>query len=299
MTAKVLCVGRIYCDLVFSGIANLPRAGQETYADDLAIFAGGGAFITGAYLAAAGIETSLCGIIPNGPFGAGIEGELTASGLDLHPCEKANALEQPQITVVMSSEVDRAFLTRRSGAALPDTIAKTIATGGFTHLHIAELATLHEHPELITFAKQNGLSISLDCAWDEAAMATENGLDLLKQVNLFLPNEPELLQISHSNSGVSDAARAIAKSGPIVVVKRGAKGAGYWGPNGVVADAIAESAKPVDPTGAGDAFNAGFLSRWLKKDSPIECLRSGNTFGMMAIGHLGGATAAKGLKGKL
>ncbi|MBL1434631.1 MAG: carbohydrate kinase family protein [Rhodobacteraceae bacterium] len=296
MSAKVLCVGRIYCDLVFSGIVDLPRAGQETYAKDLTLFAGGGAYITGAYLAAAGLETSLCGIIPNGLFGAAIEDELAGSGLNLRACQNAGAHVQPQVTVVMSSEFDRAFLTRRTGAALPDTFSQTIATGGFTHLHIAELATLQEHPELITLAKQNGLSISLDCAWDEAAMTAPNGMDLLKNVDLFLPNEPELLKISPSDDGVDGAAKKLAESGPIVVVKRGAAGAGYWGPNGNYSAAPLKTAKAIDPTGAGDAFNAGFLARWLTDASPEDCLKNGNAFGMAAIGQLGGATAARSLK---
>ncbi len=295
MTAKVLCVGRIYCDLVFSGIANLPRAGQETYADNLSIFAGGGAYITGAYLAAAGIQASLCGVIPNGPFGAGIMAELDASGLDLGPCEMANNGEQPQVTIVMSSQEDRAFLTRRTGAALPETCSDTIAAGGFNHLHIAELATLQEHPELIVLARKNNMSISLDSAWDEAAMQALSGFDLLKNIDLFLPNEPELIKISGGKGGVEAAARHLAKTGPIVVVKRGALGAGYWGREGEFADAVAGDCITIDPTGAGDAFNAGFLAYWLQKASPIACLKNGNRFGRAAIGQLGGASAAQGM----
>ncbi len=293
MTAKVLCVGRIYCDLVFSGIATLPRAGQETYAENLNIFAGGGAYITGAYLAAAGMNTSLCGVIPNGPFGASINTEMAASGLDLQACEQAPPQAQPQVTVVMSSHKDRAFLTRRTGAALPESIPKTIAAGGFTHLHISELATLQEHPNLIALARENGLSISLDCAWDEAAMQVPNGLNLLKTVDLFLPNEPELLKISDGADGVALAAKRISENGPIVVVKRGALGAGYWGPEGVFASGPAGESKAIDPTGAGDAFNAGFLVSWLADKPPMACLKNGNRFGSAAISQLGGATSAK------
>jgi sugar/nucleoside kinase (ribokinase family) len=295
VTAKVLCVGRIYCDLVFSGIATLPSAGRETYAENLSIFAGGGAYITGAYLVAAGMNTSLCGMLPNGPFGESIRAEMAASGLDFQPCEQAAAQAQPQVTVVMSSHEDRAFLTRRTGAALPETFPKTIALGGFTHLHISELATLQEHPNLIALARENGLSISLDCAWDEAAMQVPNGLNLLKTVDLFLPNEPELLKISGEVGGVALAAKKISENGPIVVGKRGASGAGYWGPEGEFTGLPARKSKVIDPTGAGDAFNAGFLVSWLADKPPIMCLKNGNRFGMAAIGQLGGATSAKSL----
>ena len=295
MTTKVLCVGRIYCDLVFSGMANLPRAGQETYAENLSVFAGGGAYITGAYLVAAGVETSLCGTIPSGPFGAEIRAELAASGLNLHPCKPAAAQEQPQVTVVMSAPEDRAFLTRRTGAALPDSFPDTIASGGFTHLHIAELATLLECPDLVPIARENGLSISLDCAWDEAAMHAAGTPNLLANVDLFLPNEPELLKVSEVKGGVAAAAKHLAARGPVVVVKRGALGAMHWSPEGEYVEAPAHAGTAIDPTGAGDAFNAGYLVNWLKRASPIECLTSGNAFGRVAISQLGGAAAAKNL----
>lgn len=47
----VLCVGRVYCDVVFSGLQDLPASGQEVYASDLSMHAGGGAAISASYFA--------------------------------------------------------------------------------------------------------------------------------------------------------------------------------------------------------------------------------------------------------
>ena len=41
---KVLCVGRLYCDLVFSGVPKMPVVGEEVFAKKLSTHAGGGAF---------------------------------------------------------------------------------------------------------------------------------------------------------------------------------------------------------------------------------------------------------------
>ena len=39
---KVLCVGRLYCDLVFSGVPKMPVVGEEVFAKKLSTHAGGG-----------------------------------------------------------------------------------------------------------------------------------------------------------------------------------------------------------------------------------------------------------------
>ncbi len=55
----IVCAGRVYCDLIFTGLTELPRLGEETYAKDLAVEPGGGGFITAANLSALGHKTML------------------------------------------------------------------------------------------------------------------------------------------------------------------------------------------------------------------------------------------------
>ena len=54
--------------------------------------------------------------------------------------------------------------------------------------------------------------------------------------------------------------------------------------------------EPVDTTGAGDSFNAGFLHRWLQGAPLVECLRLGAACGALSTLGLGGTGAQPTLR---
>lgn len=109
----VLSIGRIYCDLIFTGLRSLPEPGREVFADDIKIAAGGGAFIAAAHLAHAGREVALVARLGTDALSLGIEPELGAGGVDLGFLEHSPGAG-PQVTVASVIGNDRAFLSRRA-----------------------------------------------------------------------------------------------------------------------------------------------------------------------------------------
>ena len=279
----VLCAGRIYCDLVFTGLDRMPRLGAEVFAGGLGVHAGGGAFITAATFPALGRPSALCGVLPAEPFGSLVRADADAAGIDLRYCAAAPEGADPQVTVAIVASGDRAFLTRAPGRALP----QMAALDGARHLHIGELGTLREHPELLGLARAAGMTVSLDCAWDDSV--TPDVAPLIAAVDVFLPNEGEAAQLARLGLPLPQ--------GPITVVKRGAKGASAISADGRI-DADAPAVEVRDPTGAGDAFNAGFLDRWLDGAPLRDCLAAGNACGaatVQAVGGVGGGAAIREL----
>lgn len=276
----ILCVGRVYCDLIFTGIGAMPQLGRETFVDSVNLHAGGGGYITAAYLAALGNSVCLATVLPAEPFGTVVVSEIQNMGIDSRHCETAPAGSQPQITVAMVKEGERAFLTKRSGKLLPANIATCFDQTNLTHLHIGELTSLIEHPELISLARDAGLTISLDCGWDEAAFKHPDLRTLISDVDVFLPNSAEAARLL--DNGIS------LEIAPTTIVKQGAEGAELYA-KGAFHSRRAKPVDVVDSTGAGDAFNAGFLDAWLNNLPRNQCLDAGNKAGAIAVSRIGGA----------
>lgn len=281
-TLPVLSVGRLYCDLIFTGLPRMPTLGTEVFTDGFGAHAGGGAFITAAHLAQLGYASSLAAMLPASPFGDLMRPDLAASQIDLSLCAPLAASEGPQITVAMAAGEDRSFLTRRTGRAFPRVSEEEFVKRRFKHVHIGEIASLIADPEILRVARLQGATVSADCGWDDALDAS--GLaPFVGMLDVFLPNEAEMEMLQ--SFGLGD------QMATVTVVKRGPAGATLLSPDGPLT-APAITTDVVDPTGAGDAFNAGFLSQWLKGATLQDCLEAGNRRGAVAVATRGGFSDA-------
>lgn len=278
MPLDVLSAGRIYCDLVFAGLDDDPAPGREAFARALTVAPGGGAHITARFAAALGLRAGLMGALPAAPFDACVRADLASHGVAAH-VTAAEPGADPQITAAFVGRGDRAFVTRRPGAALVEPAALPAAR----HLHLGELTTALEHPGLIAQARAQGMSLSLDCGWDGAALAAPAVEDVVAAVDLFLPNADEAERLA--------ALGRRLRPRVALVVKLGARGARATTADGAMTHAPGVRATVVDPTGAGDAFNAGFLGGWLGGRDVADCLSLGNACGAAAVARMGGAGA--------
>lgn len=283
----VLSIGRLYCDIVFRGIDALPRLGEERFAEAVSIVPGGGGFITAAHLAALGIRTGLLARIGTDPLSGAIAPALADSGVDLRWLEHS-ADAGPQPTVAMIKDGERAFLSRRAGCARPATLDTALADPAARHLHIAEFATLAEIPELIRMAKRAGLSVSLDPSWDDVWIRDPELLPRAAGADIFLPNAAEARAITGCDD-LDQAGLRLARDFPLVIVKDGGDGARLFRSGSATALPAPDGGPVLDTTGAGDAFNAGFLAAWLAGHQPELALAEGIACGTLSVRSVGGA----------
>ena len=122
------------------------------------------------------------------------------------------------------------------------------------------------------WADERGLTISLDSSEYYTTHFAEELKDLLSLVDLLLLSEVEVRQIVPEVADDPYAAirQLLAKGPSVVVVRQGEEGC-------LVADRDARysfDALPttvVDPTGAGDSFNGGFISMYPTSDLAESC----------------------------
>ena len=110
--------------------------------------------------------------------------------------------------------------------------------------------------------------------------------DLLKYVDVFLPNTSEATRITRTND-METAVKRLAEMVPLVVAKLGAEGAlAQRGKERFSSPGLNITA--VDSVGAGDSFDAGFLHEYLRGSDLTACLASGNRAGALSVTPPGG-----------
>ncbi len=143
----------------------------------------------------------------------------------------------------------------------------------------------------IELAHAAGALVSFDpnygpALWDPAA-AQQALLPLMATVDLLL--------LSHEDSrallGVDDEEEVLhagsALGAKMVVLRQAERGACAWDGAARSAAPPVQVAQAVDPVGAGDAFNAGFLSAWLRGQSLAEALHQGARLGAATVATTG------------
>ena len=242
---------------------------------------GGAGANTAAWLAHLGAEVTLVGRVGADAAGSAAVAELAAAGV--LPAVTVDRGAATCTVVVLLEDGDRTMLSDR-GAAAHLQPADLPALDGADHLHLSGYMLLDptSRPAGLTAlaaARAAGMSTSVD---PQAAPAlTAEFREWVRGVDLLLPNADELDALGGSAIDLitTGTARAVA----VTDGSRGARwidDAGRW-------HAPAQPVDVVDPTGAGDAFDAGLLVAWLGGADPGESLRAGCVAGAAAVRHNG------------
>ncbi len=289
---KVLVVGDLNADLIFSGISSPPQPGREILAQDFSLELGSSSAICAAGLARLGTSVALLGKVGDDMLGRFCVNELRRLGVDVRPVRIEPGLKTG-ITASFSCE-DRALVTFPGAIAeLTSSEISRSLLSGFAHLHISsyflQRALQPGVAGLCAMARDVGLTVSLDPGHDPSGQWSPALSDAFPNCDVLFVNEVELAGLSGC-SEVTQALRAISSGSMIVVAKLGKHGATALA-GGHLYNVDPIDVRATDTTGAGDSFNAGFLHLWLRGFPFESCLQCGSICGGLSTRRLGGCAS--------
>ncbi len=289
----VTIVGEINLDLILYGLPEQLPQERELLASNLNVTLGSSSAIVAHNLAALRNRVGFITRLGSDPLGRIALDRLGESGVDLSKVVTAKG-STTGLTVILPHKRDRHILTYPGTMFemnIDDLDIDYMADS--RHFHMSSLflhkALTPDIPGLFARMKQAGLTTSLDTN-DDPDDRWDGVLDeVLPYVDVLLPNAREACKIARTEN-LTEAIHALATKVPTVAVKMGSRGAiGRFGTEEITVPPL--NVNVLDSVGAGDSFDAGFLSKYIQGASLCECLENGNLAGALSTQRGGGTEA--------
>ena len=290
----VTIAGELNLDLIMYGLPEQLLPERELLADHMMLTLGSSSAIVAHNLSALGSRVGFQSRIGDDPLGRISLERLQQGGVDVARVRTVPGAITTGLTVILHHEAWRNILTYAGTIAeltWDDLDLEYLADSRHFHLssYYLQRALRPRVAELFKYMKSKGLTISLDTN-DDPDDRWEGGLqDVLRYVDVFLPNEREACKAAGTDD-LEAAIRKLSEWVPLVVVKLGPKGSMAQRGNERFTSASTEVV-PVDTVGAGDSFDAGFLHEFVRGADLVKCLASGNRAGALSTTRPGGTEA--------
>ena len=298
----VIVVGELNVDLILNQIESFPEMGKEKLAQQMTLTLGSSSAIFASNLSSLGAKVSFLGKIGTDSFGDLVISSLKAKNVDTSMIIRDDTLATGA-TIILNYGEDRAMVTHPGamdhltfGEIGREQLEKA------KHLHFSSCflqpGIKPDLDKLFKLAKDAGLTTSFDAQWDPAEKWDIDLEAILPHVDVFFPNKVEAMFLTGEES-VEKALDRLADMGNSVVVKLGSAGSLSKTEDKVFkADAFLNK-DVVDAIGAGDSFNAGFISKFIKGHAIKQCQIFGNITGAVSTTQSGGTTAFTNLENVL
>jgi sugar/nucleoside kinase (ribokinase family) len=287
----VAIAGEINLDLILYGLPDPMPVERELLASNFQLTLGGSSAILAHNLAILGNRVGFITMLGSDTLGSIAFDRLSESGVDLSRVVRRPGTPSTGVTLLLDHSGSRHILT------YPGTMSEMTCSdldfaylSSAKHFHLSSLFLQRSLqsglPQLFRDLKKAGLTISLDTN-DDPDDRWGGVLDqLLDSIDILLPNEDEICRIARRGT-LEESLDSLSNRVPLIAVKCGKRGAVIQaGKQRFTVPPIA--VQPVDTIGAGDSFNAGFLSAYLQGMSLEKCTTAGNITGALSTLRPGG-----------
>ena len=286
---RVLVVGDVIDDILAT--ISLPLRHNTDTPARITRSSGGSAANTAVWLAHQGVGVDFVGRVGEADIHRFLE-EFEDAGVQAHLSADSDN-STGTIVIVVEAE-SRTMLTDRGAntqldfggidpALLDD--SSWVHLTGYSMFHHSSPESI---PEFIALARSRSTNVMVDASSSGFLVdfGVERFLEATREASLVRCNEDEALTLSGRES-LAESVEFLGQLFPTVVVTQGAQG--VWRADGgsVVHIPLTESVKSVDPTGAGDSFNAGLLAGLVQGDSLENAIHRGIAVASLCITKAG------------
>ena len=290
----VLVIGELNVDIIINHLDSFPEIGKEKFAKNMTVTLGSSSAIFACNLSSLGVKVGFLGKIGNDFFGKIVLDKLLEKGVDISLIIVDN-VSNTGASIVLNFDEDRAMVTyagAMSNLTISDISDNALAMA--RHLHFSSYFLQEGMKKgvgkLFESAKKLNMSTSFDMQWDPKEIWDLDYADVLPYVDVFLPNEKEIMHLTNESS-INEALKKLSGVSNEIAVKMGSKGSLLQYNDKVISKEPFLNKNVVDAIGAGDSFNAGFIFKYINGCSPEECLEFGNLIGAINTTAAGGTTA--------
>ena len=294
MNYDIICAGLATHDMILSPIPENIMETDGAVADHMFTGSGGDAVNTAISLAKMGVRVCISACVGDDSFANVISADLEAAGASTEGLVRDPSVFTNSPVVLLSAGGERHIIRTAKGGnrfyhpgLLPDSLLAAAR-----HLHIASvnmLPKLDGAPlaELFRKAKEKGLTTSMDASFDKTGLWIRQIADVLPHCDIFIPSFQEAIHYAGSED-LDEITRFFSRYNlRCFGVKLGAKGVFVTDFEHRYRLPSLYTGTPVDTTGAGDAFFAGFLAGYLKGLDLRSCALTGSAqsaFVMRSVG---------------
>lgn len=295
----VLVVGELNVDIILDHIEGIPSIGKEILANKMNITLGSSSAILASNLSILGAETAFVGKLGKDNFA-----NIVLKAFEEKKVNTENIIVDSHLktglTVVLNYDNDRANVTYPG--AMEKLTGKDITVNVLKeakHLHISSIflqpGLIKDVVNVFKKAKDLGLTTSLDPQWDPEEKWDLDLKNLLPYIDIFMPNAAEFRNLTRCND-LQKGLEQINSFANVVIIKDGENGALLWDTHKIIKGPAFLNRNVADCIGAGDSFNAGFISEFVKNSSLEHCMEVGNIIGALNTTASGGTAAFKSLE---
>ena len=298
---KILSIGQACVDLVVSGFSRMPHKGELIRVPSITMTTGGCANNAAKALGKLGADVSLCTLLGEDDFADVVRRKAQESHVDLRFVKTTREAGTGSTVVLLHEDAERSFLNDQGTNAVFN--VEDIPFDAFSDFSIALISGV---PLLASFYGEGcrqalqhlqaaGITTALDLAFDSTGSWQEKVLPCLPFCDYFMPSDLEAQAVSGKTDENDMADFFLGKGAAHVLIKLGSRGCLY-------ADAKTRfltpsiPVNPVDTTGAGDCFCAGFLYGLANHYSLEDSVLLGNASGALCVSHTG---ATEGMQSAL